>query len=51
MDTKILGSKHLDIYFNTMEFGVGINYVPAHKTLYLSLLVLEFSIYFGQDEG
>ncbi len=51
MDKLLFQSKHLNIYFNTTEFGVGINFVPAHKTLYLNLLVLEFSIYFGQDEG
>jgi hypothetical protein len=49
MDTKLFGSKHLDIYFNTMEFGIGINYVPQHKTLYLRLIVLEFSLCFLKE--
>ncbi len=50
MDIQLVNTKHFDLYFNTLEFGVGINYVPNHKALCLNLIVFEFVFYLGFKE-
>ena len=47
MDTRLLNTKRLDIYFSTLQIGLGITYVPEHKTLHLNLGVFEFVIKLG----
>jgi hypothetical protein len=47
MDERLFKSKHFDIYFSTLQIGVGLSYVPEHKTLHLHLILFEFCIYFG----
>ena len=48
MDKTLLHTKRLDIYFSTLQIGVGFSYVPEHRTLYLHLVIFEFSIYLGE---
>ena len=49
MDKTLLNTKFMDIYFSTLQIGVGMFFVPEHKTLHVTLLVLEFCFYFGGD--
>lgn len=47
MDKTLLKTKFLDIYFSTLQIGVGAFFVPEYKTLHITLLMLEFCFYFG----
>lgn len=47
MDKRLIGSKHFELYLTTLEVGFGLMFVPEHKSLHFTLLVLEFVIYFG----
>ena len=51
MDERLYKSKHFDIYFSTFQIGVGLFYVPEHKTLHLHLILFEFCIYFGSSDA
>lgn len=44
MDKTIINTKHIQLYLTTLEIGVGINYVPQHKELVISFLLLELHI-------
>ena len=46
MDKTLLKTKFMDIYFSTLQIGVGMLFVPEHRALHLTLLVLEFCFYF-----
>ena len=48
MDKTLLKTKFLNIYFSTLQIGAGVFFVPDHKTLHITLLVLEFYFYFGE---
>ena len=50
MDETLLSTKRFEIYFSTLQIGVGLHYVPEHKTLHLDLIVLEFCLYLGKLE-
>jgi hypothetical protein len=41
----------MDIYFSTIQIGVGVFFVPGYRILYITLLVLEFFLYFGESEA
>ena len=47
MDKTLLKTKFMYIYFSTLQIGVGAFFVPEHRTLHITLLVLEFCFYFG----
>lgn len=47
MDKRLIGSKYFELYLTTLEVGFGLMFVPEHKSLHLTILVLEFVIYFG----
>ena len=47
MDKRLIGSKHFELYLTTLEVGLGLMYVPDHKSLHLTILLFEFVIYFG----
>ena len=49
MDKTLLETEFIDIYFSTLQIGVGVFFVPEHRTLHITLLVLEFCFYFGSD--
>ena len=44
MDKTLIMTKHIALYLTTLEIGVGINYVPQHKELVISFLLLELHI-------
>lgn len=44
MDKTLINTKHVQLYLTTLEIGVGINYVPQHKELVISFLLLELHI-------
>ena len=48
MDKTLLKTKFMDIYFSTLQIGVGVFFVPDHKTLHITLLVIELCFYFGR---
>ena len=41
MDKTLINKKHVQLYLTTLEIGIGVNYVPQHKELIFSLLLLE----------
>lgn len=41
IDKALIITKHFELYFSTMQIGLGILFVPEHKSLHLNLLVLE----------
>jgi hypothetical protein len=49
MDKTLLKTKFMDIYFSTLQIGVGVFFVPGYRTLHITLLVLEFCFYFGGE--
>lgn len=49
MDKTLLKTKFLDIYFSTLQIGVGVFFVPGYRILHITLLVLEFCFYFGGE--
>lgn len=51
MDKTLLKTKFMYIYFSTLQFGVGVFFVPECRTLHITLLVLEFCFYFGGEDG
>lgn len=48
MDITIFSSKRFEIYLSTLQIGVGLHYVPEHKTLHLDVIVFEFTLYLGK---
>ena len=42
MDKTLIMTKHFEIYLSTLQVGVGILFVPEHKSLHLHFLILEF---------
>lgn len=49
MDKRLFGSKHVDVYLNTYEIGVGVNYARQLKTLFIRFFVIEIAITFTED--
>ena len=49
MDKTLIMTKHIALYLTTLEIGVGINYVPQHKELVISFLLLELHIDWLKD--
>jgi len=48
MDKTLINTKHFSLYFSTLQIGVGVFFVPEHKTLHITLLMIEFCFYFGR---
>lgn len=48
MDITLFSSKRFEIYLSTLQIGVGLHYVPEHKTLHLDVIVFELTWYFGK---
>ena len=44
MDILLLRTKHLDIWFNTLEIGLGVNLARQLKIFYIQLFLITFEI-------
>jgi len=48
MDRTIINSKHIMLYFSTLQIGFGIFIVPAHNSVSITLGLFELMIVFGK---
>ena len=50
MDRTIIKSKHVMLYFSTLQIGFGIFIVPTHNSVSLTLGWFELMIVYGRSE-
>lgn len=48
IDKQIFKSRYLDIWFNTFEIGISINYARQLNTFFIHLIVFEIAIILGE---
>ena len=50
MDRTIINSKHIMLYFSTLQIGFGIFIVPAHNSVSITFGVFELMIILGKGD-
>ena len=49
IDMVVFETKHVSLYFSTLEMGLGLTIVPQNKTVNIMLFVLDLNISWGND--